>query len=236
MKMLSHVSLTHEDVKDQISDPKNRRHSLNMILAYNTLKKIIEEISTDLKDEIIDVIFCTGEGELQQTYNFFQALKVQNIARPIFFQNSLHNSTFGAVSVQFQNISSGTTLTSGDLSIENAVEITLSNPSNRLTVILGVDVYPDDLYEVKSSIYGKNVKLSSGASASLFIPNGHQYFNDYSGIIIKDVIYQSKDTSSHQFTNYFATNSLITLSSATCSGELIIPRANDKIATYTLEV
>jgi hypothetical protein len=168
---------------------ENRKKSLNTLLAEATIRELFEKvkkINSDLINEF-DIFFCTGEGELTKTIEFYQAWTEQNRARPIIFQNSLHNSTLGALSLTFPGVAQGFTISSGDTSAEMGIDAALAMSSKNPIIILGLDIYLPEIKLIKESFYQNKVELVSGACAGLFIPSSHPLFQTLNGPIIKDI-------------------------------------------------
>lgn len=236
IKLIDHEILSLNDIEDQIKLPINRKNSINMILASNALNNILGRLSSLLKGDMIDVIFCTGEGELLQTYKFYQAIAKQGIARPTFFQNSLHNSTLGTTTIPFDNLSSGTTISSGDISFERAIDICISDTSLNPCLILGVDSYPDELIGIKSAGYSSKTELSTGLNAGLFIRETHKSFNSFNAMIIKDINIVSSDNSQLAFPKYYPSNTLSLLIENYCPSkkEISIARPNGNESIFEM--
>ncbi len=168
MKLLAYSKTTEIDISEQISNPLNRKKSINMLLCEDSLKKLLE--STTLPVGLpLKLFLCSGEGELAQTYKFYYDLAVNQRARPILFQNSLHNSTLGSCSIAFPNIEMGATISSSLHSIESALDIALNEIEPALILIVGVDAYPSELKEIKEASHSGKINLESACSSAIFI-------------------------------------------------------------------
>ncbi len=176
------------DIEEEILDRKNRKKSTNMILCEKVIGQILEEITLSE----YDLIICTGEGELGQTYSFFSSLASKDHARPIFFQNSLHNSTLGSVSLQIPNIHLGISASNGFISYETGIEMALASSSTKPVIIVGIDAYPKELLEVKERIYGNEIKLKSGACGALFLKDStSELFKSHKGRVLTDICFNT---------------------------------------------
>lgn len=190
IKLVSSKELTLEDISLEVADRKNRKKSSNMILSEKIINSFLEEFTINE----YDLIICTGEGELEQTYSFFSSLASKDHARPIFFQNSLHNSTLGSVSLQVPNIHLGISASNGFISFETGLEMAISSDSLKPVIILGVDAYPKDLIELKEKNYDGTVKLKTGACGALFLRDKNSdLYRETHGQVLKDLLFSSHE-------------------------------------------
>jgi hypothetical protein len=120
--------ILHQNIDPQNLDPKFRRATLNMIassiVCQNTLKKYGLQ-----KNRSVGFIYATHFGEIESSTQYLYLLDKENFGRPILFQNSLHNSTLGFVTVDLQLKGPSLTVSGGDHmneSILNAAESLLS--------------------------------------------------------------------------------------------------------------
>lgn len=134
-----------------------------------------------------NLIYCTGEGEIIQTYEFYKNMANSERARPLVFQNSLHNATLGALSLALSSVSSGQTISSGDLSFEMALDLALTSSSDLPLLIVAADVYDGTTLEIRKKAYGPKITLESGACAGLFIPERCPQFAQGPGPVIADI-------------------------------------------------
>lgn len=206
LKLVSFSKKNITDVAAEIGSSENRKKSSNMILASAIVKEILQKAQTQFSLKELNVIFCSGEGEIHQTYEFFKNLGTGH-ARPILFQNSLHNSTLGALSLELPHIASGLTLSDGDISFEAAIDAALASPSDLPVLILGVDAYNSEIQGLRSKSYGPSVSVTSGGCGGLFIPASHPLFYKLSGPIIKDIKF-SRTSESATSSNYYPSNGL----------------------------
>jgi hypothetical protein len=200
------------DLQKELDDESNRKKSSNMLFAIAAANDIFEQLKTHdfLKNTLIDVIFCTGEGELSQTLDFYKNLANGERARPLVFQNSLHNSTLGALSLTVSHIASGTTLSNGDISFEMALDSALASTSSNPILIIGTDVYSEKSLEIrKQNTYHEQVDLVSGSCAGLFIPTSSPFYDQFIAPAISDIqIKNSKTTHTEFFPAYYPSNGL----------------------------
>ena len=190
LKLVSYSTARPEDIEGELSNPGNRKKSINMLLSKHVLENTLlkSERLLDSKISSFDVVLCTGDGELDQTYQFFKDLSLNDKARPIFFQNSLHSSTLGSLSLDVKGIRAGYTVSNGLISAETGLELALSLNSNIPIVVIGVDAYKNGSFDYKSKIITNEVNLISGATAALFLGKKSHFFERANNITISDVL------------------------------------------------
>ncbi len=214
LKLIAFTNKRETDIASELIDEKNRKKSPNMLFAIAAGLDIFNQIESlsYLKDSVVDIIFCTGEGEMAQTFEFYKNLANNGRAQPLVFQNSLHNSTLGALSLSVSPLSSGITLSNGSISCEMAIDMALAMASTNPILILGTDVYFDKVNEIRS--YRKEnqkhkVELVSGACAALFLPASHPAFNSINAPILSDIkIKKMPEEHVEVFENYYPANGL----------------------------
>lgn len=206
LKLISFVKKNLQDVSSDLELDSNRKKSANMVLTSALLNELMEQTHKVIKLEEVNVIFTSSEGELQQTFDFFKNL-AQGRARPILFQNSLHNSTLGALSLELPHIASGITMSNGDICFESAIDMALAGTSSLPVMILGVDVYTPEIQKVRAEAYGSGIELTSGGCAAVFIPATHPLFETVSGPIIQDIKFASS-TETAKLIGYYPSNGM----------------------------
>ncbi len=143
---LSSFSEVHEnDLKDLSADPKFRKATLNMMAAHQACAKTLAGLSEEEKKSLA-VVVSTNFGEVSASLDFLTSLVETGIAKPILFQNSLHNSTLGFVSIAF-GLQGPALTVSADRFSDSAVMNTVSGllqVSDKVLVCF-VDVIPDFL-------------------------------------------------------------------------------------------
>jgi hypothetical protein len=165
MYVLAHSSASPPDT-DILGDvPDFRRATLSMKLTYVAAKKVLE--STPVKDSLA-VVLGTSFGELQSTYNFFSGIALENVARPLAFQNSLHHSTLGFISRLLSLTGPGFTVSRSFFSGEDAILLakTLLVSSCEYVLACGVDCVVEELREFQEKRLSP-FKPASGAGSLL---------------------------------------------------------------------
>ncbi len=93
-----------EDVKSYVTQAAFRKASRKMTLCFDAMKKAVSSLADIFTPERLaaaGLILNSGFGEIEATGGFLKGLAENGVARPIFFQNSLHNSTTGFLAIQY---------------------------------------------------------------------------------------------------------------------------------------
>ena len=114
---------------DMDRDPSFRKATLPMMMAWQALNKALKSVTTEARsdDEIRanrkdwGLVFGTSHGELEVTKDFLVTLATKGLARPILFQNSLHHSTLGFISLKLGISGPGITVSNHFFSGEDAI-------------------------------------------------------------------------------------------------------------------
>lgn len=101
--------------------PDFRKATRNMAMAYASLEKIVSETPREILRET-GLVFGSSHGELETTKEFLKTLAEQKVARPILFQNSLHNSTVGFLAMKLGITATTVTLSNGMHTAEDVFE------------------------------------------------------------------------------------------------------------------
>jgi Beta-ketoacyl synthase, N-terminal domain len=83
--------------------PTWRKATRNMILATASMERTLAPLalSAEVKSSM-GLVLGSISGELETSADFLTTLSRQKIARPVLFQNSLHNATTGFASIHFR--------------------------------------------------------------------------------------------------------------------------------------
>jgi hypothetical protein len=82
-----------------MSEPSYRKATRNMILANDSVTRALASVPREIVLADCGYVLGSCHGELEVTINFLKTFSETGVARPILFQNSLHNSTAGFVSM-----------------------------------------------------------------------------------------------------------------------------------------
>lgn len=212
LKLIAFSKKRASDLQSQLDDESNRKKSSNMLFTIATANDILEQAKAYpfLNNILFDVIFCTGEGEIIQTFEFYKNLANGERARPLVFQNSLHNSTLGALSLAISPIASGMTVSNGDISFEMAIDLALTSTSSNPILIIGTDIYNEKSLEIrKKNLYHEQVQLISGSCAGLFLPQSSPFYHHFKSPAISDIQIKTIESSHTEFfPSYYPSNGL----------------------------
>lgn len=138
--LVAGASYQGESIEPLLEKPDFRRATRNMILSYVAVQKLNEKKPIDWNT--CALVVATAHGEFQATRDFLWELERTSTARPLLFQNSLHNSTVGFLSRMFQARGPVFTISDGNFSGERGLELArelLETGVVRQCVVVGVD-------------------------------------------------------------------------------------------------
>lgn len=157
-------------VESLVSLPDFRRATVNMRMAYQVAKEVMQSIPAETPRERIALVVGTSYGELPSTYDFFAGLASEQIARPLAFQNSLHHSTLGFVSRMLKITGPGFTVSREYFTGEDALELgaqMLTAAGAEFAIVVGVDGIVDSVKALMQERIGERYQLGEGAGAVL---------------------------------------------------------------------
>jgi hypothetical protein len=149
-----------------------RRATRNQILAYIAVEESFE-LCIAHREKItskLGMVVATGHGELEVTRDFLGELRRSGTARPLLFQNSLHNATLGFLTKMFQIRGPALTVSQDFLSGESALQaaqLLLMDGALEYCLVVGVDTKVRSLEKVMARWYPPEVLLNEGAGAIL---------------------------------------------------------------------
>jgi hypothetical protein len=114
------------------------------------------------------LVLGSAFGELEATTDFLKTLADSGVARPVLFQNSLHNSTSGFASIYFHLTGPVVTVSHGWFALEQALEVAnllLAQKQNQqrcdFVIVTYAEVIMPDLVEQDSTAMGQVSKSTS---------------------------------------------------------------------------
>lgn len=96
-----------EDIPELAASPEFRKCTPKMQLASVSIRRALESLQkhkngSALVDRgALGFVLNSGYGELEATTGFLKTFSETGVARPMMFQNSLHNSTTGFCAIHF---------------------------------------------------------------------------------------------------------------------------------------
>jgi len=148
--------------------PAFRRATRNMKLAVRAAEPVLKEYAGSR--ERLGLVIATSHGELETTCQFLRELGESGTARPLLFQNSLHNATSGFLSTYFSITGPTFTVSNRYFSGENALELAsllIGQGSADACLVIGVDSAPGTLEKMLHKMYPEGTTLVGGAAALL---------------------------------------------------------------------
>ncbi len=158
-----------------LSKPKFRRASRGMIMTYVAVESLLErswQLKELISEQRLGVVVGTSQGELEITKNFLTTLVKSETARPILFQNSLHNAVLGFLSIEFGIKGASMTVSNGSYSGEDAVATALDFLRADwcdACIAIGWDTKVNSFEKVWAALDPENVKRGEGAGALLLV-------------------------------------------------------------------
>jgi len=104
--------------------PAFRKATRNMMLAYAAVEEALAATGQATTDfATCALVFGSSYGEIETTFDFLRHLALEGIARPILFQNSLHNATPGFLTLALGIQGPSFTVSHHHLGAEKALEL-----------------------------------------------------------------------------------------------------------------
>lgn len=149
-----------------------RRATRNQIFAYLAIQAVLEPHAARLSTILprLGLVVGTGHGELAVTKDFLGELGKSGVARPILFQNSLHNATLGFLTKAFSVMGPALTVSNLFFSGENAIDLAtvlLESGDVDYCLAVGVDGLVPELAPSLRECYPHGTRLGEGAGALL---------------------------------------------------------------------
>lgn len=167
-QLIFETSIKSSEVDLENLAPAFRKASLNMIMASVVCEKAIQQIA-DVPKADVGFILGTHFGELDSTLEFLRTYHETQVPRPILFQNSLHNSTLGFITIQLGLTGPSLTVTTDCETVSSAMLMaeTLLEKSRYVLVCL-IDCIPEKLTPYYLKRYPFFEKHLNKASCMLF--------------------------------------------------------------------
>lgn len=146
-----------------------RRATRMMKMTHAVVQQALDPFP-GLDRAALGVVLGTGHGELETTNEFLHHYRTTGSARPILFQNSLHNATLGFLSQSFGLV--GPALTNSDhyFTGEKSLELAMLLLHQRQALyclVIGIDALVPKLAEPLQMLYPAGVSLKEGCGAIL---------------------------------------------------------------------
>jgi hypothetical protein len=216
--LLDHVCIGLDDCTSLQKDPRFRKASMNMKLAFLALNHLHSASLDVISGLSLGCVLATSHGELETSKEFLKTFDQQGVARPILFQNSLHNSTlsFVAQTLAFNGIT--LTVSHSYLSGEKALEaasLLLDQNIIQACFVLGVDSVVSDLASVYQGLLPSSYTLGRGCGGLLLARlDVLQRIKKMPLGVLKNIDYLPSALEQGSYENYYDSNALECLSKA----------------------
>jgi 3-oxoacyl-(acyl-carrier-protein) synthase len=150
--------------------PAFRKATLNMKLAHLALQSALAPLASYQEDfkKKMSLFLGTGHGEFNTTLEFLKSWAQQKFARPFVFQNSLHNSTTGFLSLhegyQAPSCTASHHYFSGEDALDLAMQFILTGMSD-IAAVIGVDSRTGDHLPLLKEAGFPHAEWGEGAGA-----------------------------------------------------------------------
>lgn len=152
-----------------LRDPAFRKATTPMAMAWQAVAKALAQLPDQNQQEqrrTWGLVFGTSHGELDVTKEFLVTLANKGLARPILFQNSLHHSTLGFISLRLGICGPGLTVSrhffSGEDAVASAREM-IQNGDCEVVLTVAVDAMVESLDEALGQYYPHGRLVDEGA-------------------------------------------------------------------------
>jgi 3-oxoacyl-(acyl-carrier-protein) synthase len=131
--------------------PEFRKATRNMILAHAALDEALSPFFEKTKKPCLEdfgLVLGTSRGELDVTMRFLTGLAEKKVASPLLFQNSLHNSTAGFLSLYWKLSAPAITVSNSYFTGEDALDLgalMIQEQQCRFCIVAAVDSTPPEL-------------------------------------------------------------------------------------------
>lgn len=173
--ILSTALLNEVDLTAGASRPELRKATQMMKNCLGVAELCISRLPQDLcarlqtnRFENMCTVLGTSLGEIEVTREFLVTLDQQAMARPILFQNSLHNAVNGFITLALGLRGPSITVSNRFMTSENAVQTAqlLMNPQTPFALLICGEIVVQDFLAGISKNYPVGTKLKAGASAA----------------------------------------------------------------------
>ncbi len=186
LKILGHgrAEPVSPDLTGWKQEPAFRKATSNMILSTVACKQALAAAASPVSmigPEREMLLLGSALGEFEATKDFLTALYNEDLARPFLFQNSLHNSILGFLTIQLNWLGPGMSLSNGDRTAQDLVEMAarfLAGNEADTALICMTDSDLEDLRELETG--------AKGAWATLLTRSDHSAFQEAKGLLASD--------------------------------------------------
>jgi hypothetical protein len=108
LEILGYSRIQTSVIPHYSSRPEYRKATRNMIMTVAAIETVLAQASGlsldfgSLDSGRMGLVLTSSHGEMDATIDFLRTLSDTGVARPLLFQNSLHNATTGFAAIQFK--------------------------------------------------------------------------------------------------------------------------------------
>lgn len=143
-----------------LSNADFRKATVKMQLASLSIESAIDSLAKSHAEPILEnreeigFILNSGFGELEATLGFLKNLSETGVARPLLFQNSLHNSTLGFCAIRFGLTGASMTMNhrvfGGEYALQTAFSL-IHSAECRVGLVTTVETIPEEFLKLSGS-------------------------------------------------------------------------------------
>jgi Beta-ketoacyl synthase, N-terminal domain len=158
-----------EETSRLSSDPSFRKATRGMMMGYAALMPLLKILDKKVSLEKVGFVLGSSSGELLVTTEFLKTLDTQGIARPLLFQNSLHNATLGFLALKIGLTGPTVCVSNRYFTAERSLEMAsvLLESSAEFCIVLTVESKVPEIEEAQRLNYPAGLALGEGAGAIL---------------------------------------------------------------------
>ena len=145
--------------------PELRKATDQMLWAYAAAARCLEAFPA--QEDSLGLVVGSGQGELETTKEYYKWLARENSPRPFLFQNSLHHSTTGMLSMALKIRGAAATVSDHFFSAESALDLAstlLASRQCETCLVVGVDTIVPDLAPGVRARYPASLEFGEGAA------------------------------------------------------------------------
>lgn len=218
-----------KDLSKYVAMPDFRKATANMVKCYAAVEPILEKFPKLTQSETgTALILGSSYGEMAMTTEFLNTLATQGIARPLLFQNSLHNATLGFLAIRLGITGPSMTLSHRHFTGENCLEAAslLLGSGTPLCIVMSVESRVTELGPAMRQNYPSVVELGEGAAALLLASEETARRLGLPSLAVIDSVECASDCGGDLSGSYYDSDALERLvnaiEDASCSG--VLPR------------
>ena len=125
IKVLGAGTFAAEELVSLSVPPQWRKATRNMIMATTSIERALQQV-TGLNvehNDLVALVLGSCSGELEATGEFLSTWAKLGMARPVLFQNSLHNASTGFAAIQYKMVGPSFTVSADERTPQECIEL-----------------------------------------------------------------------------------------------------------------